>query len=301
MDSLSERDFATYPRRFKTYRWFKPLLVGLLFFVFYFLFASLIYLITSLAFHTTVQTTGYDGLDFYSAAGAFFNCAIEAIYIPAFLFAALIVKDRPFSSYFSSMGGWRWKIFLKTFAAGFVVVGIPTILWFLLHGKTEDVRFALGGFFLLVLFLPLQSVSEELMHRGFIMQTVSSWLKLPIAGLIVQTIVFAAMHPYNLVGIIFTAVSAVIYGMVCIFSRGIEASSALHILNNFIGICFGGFGFGMLTSEQTVPSALFNVTWKLLFLVFIIYANKKLHWFDQVKYDDVEAFHAKHAPHEKAS
>lgn len=125
MSTLTEHDFATYPRRFAAYRWFTPLFVGLLFFVFYFLFASLVYLITSLAFHTVVSGTGYDNLDFYSAAGAFFNCAIEGIYIPSFLLAALIVKDRPFSSYFSSMGGWRWKTFLKTLAAGFVISAFP--------------------------------------------------------------------------------------------------------------------------------------------------------------------------------
>ena len=54
-----------------TYRWFKPLLVGLLSVVFFFLFLSLVYLVTSLAFHTTVTSTGYDDLDFYSAAGVF--------------------------------------------------------------------------------------------------------------------------------------------------------------------------------------------------------------------------------------
>lgn len=144
---INEHDFTTYPRQFKAYRWDKPLLAGLQFIVFYFLFASLVYLITSLVFKTTVSSTGYDNLDFYSAAGAFFNCAIEAIYIPAFLLAALIVKDRPFSSYLSSMGGWRWKVFIKTLAAGFVIMGIPTIIRFLLLGRTADVRLTAGGFF----------------------------------------------------------------------------------------------------------------------------------------------------------
>ncbi len=60
--------------------------------------------------------------------------------------------------------------------------------WFLLHGRVENVRFTLGGFFFLILLIPLQGVSEELMYRSFIMQTVSSWFKLPIAGLIVQTV-----------------------------------------------------------------------------------------------------------------
>ena len=297
MKTFNERDFATYPRNYKAYRWYKPLLVGVLYAVFFFLFLSIVYLITSLAFHTVVTSTGYDDLDLYSDAGAFFNGAMYAIVIPALLIAAKIVKDRPVSSYFSSMGGWRWKIFLKTFVAGFVIFGIPVLLSFLLHGRTGDVKFTPGGFIFLILLFPLQGVAEELMYRGFITQTVSSWFRLPAAGLIVQTIVFAAAHPYNLIGVIYIAITAVIYGLISFYSRGIEASSSLHILNNVIEICMAGFGFGSLSAELSISSPLFNVILKLLFLVFIIYADKKLHWFDQVKYDDIEPFNARHDSH----
>ena len=292
MKTIRERDFTIYPRQFKTYKWFKPLLIGVLFIVFFFLFASLVYLVTSLVFHTTVTTTGYDNLNYYSAAGAFFNGAMGAIYIPSLLFAALIVKDRPISSYFSSMGGWRWKTFLKTFVAGFVIFGIPTIIKFLLSGKTGDIQFTKGGFIFLILFMPLSCIAEELMFRGFIMQTVSSWFRMPVMGMIVQTIVFAAAHPYNLTGVIYIAASAVIYGIICICSRGIEASSALHILNNLIELIMGGLGFGILTAEQTLSSTVIIIVLKLLFLVFIVYADQKLHWFDEVQYDDIESYNA---------
>ena len=36
MKNFGERDFTTYPRRFLAYRWYKPLLTGLLFILFYF-------------------------------------------------------------------------------------------------------------------------------------------------------------------------------------------------------------------------------------------------------------------------
>lgn len=224
--------------------------------VFFLLFVSLVYLITSLAFHTTVSNTGYDDLDFYSTAGAFFNGALGAIYIPSLLLAALIVKGRPISSYFSSMGGWRWKTFLKTLAVCFVICGIPIIIKCLLSGKTGDMQFTAGGFIFLLLFMPLGCIAEELLFRGLIMQTASSWFRLPLIGLLVQAIAFAAVHPYNLVGIIYIASSAVIYGLICIYSRDIESSSALHITNNLTELIMGGIGFGKLTAEQTVFSTL---------------------------------------------
>ncbi len=295
METVKNREFTTYPRNFIRYRWFRPILVGLLLIVFYLLLASLVFLITSLVFHTTVTGTGYDDLNYYTAVGAFYNCSLSAIYIPSLLFAALIVKDRPFSSYFSSMGGWRWKTFVKTLAAGFVIFGIPTIIRYLLHGKAADVRFTPGGVFLLILLMPLLCIAEELLYRGYVTQTVSSWFRLPVIGLIVQTIAFAAVHPYNLTGVIYIAASAVIYGLISYFSRGIESSSALHIVNNLAELIMGGFGYGILTSEQTVSSTLFNIVLKSLFLVFILYADKKLHWFEEVRHDDIEPFNEAYA------
>jgi hypothetical protein len=103
---------------------------------------------------TTGGGEGYDGMDFYTAAGAFENGATAAVAVPCLLLAALVMRDRPISSYFSSMGGWRWKVFLRSLAVAFVVLGIPTIVSFLLKGKTADVRFAIVGFVLLTLFAP---------------------------------------------------------------------------------------------------------------------------------------------------
>ena len=126
------------------------------------------------------------------------------------------------------------------------------------------------------------------------MQTVSCWTGLPVIGLIAQTIVFAVVHPYNLTGVVYIAASAVIYGIVCICSKGIETSSALHILNNLIELIMGGLGFGKLAAEQTLSSTLTVIILKLLFLAFIIYADKKLHRFDEVRYDDIGPFNAKY-------
>ena len=67
-------------------------------------------------------------------------------------------------------------------------------------------------------------------------------------------------------------------------------------MNNLIQLIMGGLGFGILTAEQSVSSTLFNAILKLLFLAFIIYADKKLHWFDEVQRDDIEPFNEKHAP-----
>ena len=292
MKTIREHDFATYPRKFDGYRWYKPLLVGILFVVFYIIFSFLIEIATKLLFSANVSSTGYDDMDFFTAAGAFNNGAAAAVVVLCLILAALIVRDRPLSSYFSSMGGWRWKVLLKTFIAGLIIVGIPSVIWFLLHGKTGDVRFTAGGLILITLFVPLQGLGEELLFRGFITQTVSSWFKLTAAGVIVQIVIFTVIHPYNIIGVISIAVSALIYALVCLCSRGLESPTVLHFFNNATEIYMAGFGFGLITAEQTVPDTAFRLILKILFFLFILFAARKLHWFDEVKCDDAARFNA---------
>lgn len=294
MGIVNEHEYTTYPRRFVAYRWYKPLLVGLLACVFSLVFnIVLLNLITKALFGTTENSSGYDDMDLFSPAGAFYNGVSAASIIPCLLLAALIVKDRPVSSYWSSMGGWRWKAFLKSFAAAFVILGIPSIVYHFVLGRTGDIQFTAGGFIVLTLLIPFQGIGEELAYRGCFMQTVSSWFMIPAAGVIVQILVFTAVHPYNAIGRIEIAVSALLYALVCVFTRGIEAGSALHIINNVSEIYMAGIGFGNISSEQTVVGVTFNLFFKILFFFFIIYAARKLNWFDKVKYDDVAEFNAK--------
>ncbi len=268
---------------------------------FYFVFTMMVYLITYFVFRTNVSTSGYDDLDLFSPAGVFFNSASLAVAVPALFLASKIVKDRPFSSYCSSMGGWRWKLFVKLFVSGSVVFGIPYIARFLIQGRVSDVRFTSTGLILMFLMIPLQCIAEEFINRSFVIQTVGSWFRLPVIGLIVQVIVFAMLHPYNLIGVINISISALIFGLLCLCTRGIEAPSVLHILNNVIGIFFAGMGYGQITAQTTVSSMLWNVGLQLLFLIFVFYADKKLHWFNEVRRDDIEAFDARYLARKRAS
>ena len=293
MRTIDEHVFGTYPRRFNTYRWFKPLLVGLLFVVFKILFDSIINSFTEMLFSLTASGMNYDTVDFYTVPGVFSNGLRAADVIPCMILAALIVKDRPVSSYFSSMGGWRWKTFFKTFVAGLIIVGLPTVAFHMLRGKTGDVRFTVGGLLFMLAVMPFQAIGEEILFRSYIMQTVGSWFKLTVVGVIVQMLAFAAVHPYNLIGVIEIAAAGLIYALVCVFSKGIESSSALHMISNISGILMAGFGFGKITSEASVLGFIRGRIPDILFLLFILYADRKLHWFDEVKYDDVALFNSK--------
>ena len=63
MRTFTERDYITYPRRFKTYRWYKPILIALLFGFFLVISMFSIELITKAVFKAIVDGQGYDDKD----------------------------------------------------------------------------------------------------------------------------------------------------------------------------------------------------------------------------------------------
>lgn len=290
MRNHSEHEYTTYPRRFAGYRWYKPLLVALVCVCLYFAAGLVIPSLTKVLFGQTVGSSGYDDMDLFSGAGAFENCVAAAVIIPILMIASRTVKDRPFSSYSSSMGGWRRKIFLKTLGAAFVIMGIPKIVTGLLGGRTGDIRFTLIGFVIITLIGPFQGIAEEYMYRGYLLPTVSSWFRLPAAGVVFQILLFALSHPYNVIGVVNIAYAALIYALVCMISKGLESGSALHMINNMTEIYMVGFGFGAIQTEQSIHSVAVEMVFKTLFLAFILYADRKLGWFDEVIRDDAAEF-----------
>ena len=82
MKTVSEHGYATYPRRFDGYKWYKPLLVGLLYAVFSIISMIVIELITKLLLSASVSSTGYDDMDFFTTAGAFYNGAAASVAMP---------------------------------------------------------------------------------------------------------------------------------------------------------------------------------------------------------------------------
>ncbi len=58
-------------------------------------------------------------------------------------------------------------------------------------------------------------------------------------------------------------------------------------------IYLAGIGFGLITAEVSIPDTILNLVLKVLFFGFILFADKKLHWLDQGKKDDVAIFNAK--------
>ena len=292
--------YLPYQKQFTPYKWYKPLLATLVGIGFFMVFSVGLMIIGDIIATNQgydlqkLVFGGYDTLDAYTPLGAVLSLGGVAIMLPAVFLGNKIINARPVSSISSSRGGFDFAVFFKCFAAGLVLIALPmTILNLFTNENAGAVRFTVLGFILCTILVPLQCIAEEYVFRGQFMTMFGAWIKFPIIPIILQTILFAAAHPYNVIGVISVAVMGLILGICAYITNGLEASCALHIINNMIAFYFTGFGFGGITSEVQIVELVFDVIICGLYLAFIIFASKKLGWFSKVKKDDVAIFNAK--------
>ena len=119
-------EHTTFPRQFVTYAWYKPLQVGALTALFTFLSQGAMFLMTGDwlgSFDAVREAMQRSSEHFFTGPGAFSAIGGVAAVLPSLAIAVHIVKDRPFSSYSSSRGGWNWGTFGKCLVVAVVVLG----------------------------------------------------------------------------------------------------------------------------------------------------------------------------------
>ncbi|MBF4605994.1 CPBP family intramembrane glutamic endopeptidase [Curtobacterium sp. VKM Ac-1393] len=93
---------------------------------------------------------------------------------------------------------------------------------------------------LVVLLVPFQGAAEEFIFRGFLMQTIASWIPRragTIIAVAVSTVVFALLHipnGYNVWGILDVGSFGLIAAIIVLRSGGLEATVLQHAFNNIM-------------------------------------------------------------------
>ena len=289
MKPVPEHEYPTYPRRFLSYRWFKPILVALLFFALY-MGATVAMVVAGAIQQGGIENImdiagGYDNMDVASIPGILLNLGSLAIAIPILALTALIVRDRPFSSYSSARGGWDWGVFGRMMLLALLVCGVPNLIWVLLDHGPLDNHFTVFTFLLLTVMGPLQCIAEEYLFRGLVMQTFGGWFRIPVIAVIGQALIFMSMHPYNLTGRLTILATGCMMGLMAWITRGIEASSAIHIVNNMIAFYVDGLGIGAIASEVSTLDLFVTLAIDTVYVLALLFLRKK-GWFDRIRRDD---------------
>ena len=250
-------------------RWFTPVLEGLLIAGIYFVLL-LIVSFALLAFAVMLRVP-YDYLtdlqriyaNVFKTPLVFIALLITIIpVIPAIFIARLITNFKPLGLIHSIAGRMRWSYLSVFLGFGFLIFGLYYVGFATLDGSLttqNSVHPLNSGMFwlyivLILLIVPFQCYAEELLFRGYLMQTVGRWLKNPVWAIIIPAPIFMVLHGYGLWGLLSVLTMALIAGFLCCYTGGLEAGIGLHIANNVSIFIFGLLGledpFGAVREEQ---------------------------------------------------
>ena len=152
-----------------------------------------------------------------------------------------------------------------------------------MDGPKGSYHFTISLFIISLILVPLQCIAEEYVFRGFFMQTLGSWIKIPVLALIIQAVIFASVHGYNTIGNVEIFFSGLIFGFFAWKTNGIEVSSAIHTANNFIISLFVMFGLSSASSSAQLNDAIIIIVFDIILCVLMYYIGKKTDWFGEIK------------------
>lgn len=282
MSETNIKDYITIGREFENYKWHKPLVTIILSAVIFFILTFVLGAIFQLAFGdiSAGLSDSYESLNTLGPA-SLFSYMILVITIPAIYLASRIVKDRPFSSYASSLGGWRWKLYFKCMAVPLVIYVLFNIASSLTDGSAINIQQISPLMFIaFAITIPLQCIAEEYLFRGLIMQSFGSWFNIPILAIIIQALAFGATHSYNSIGVVTIILGGVVYGLLAWKTNGIEASSALHTINNLTVFITIYLGLSKTSTNVDIWAALFAFAIDLICLGLTYYVGSRYNWFE---------------------
>ena len=243
----------TWPR----YRWWKPLLVGLIGAVLYGL--SLLGLFVGLAvaglFLPALQAqadeffTGAAGIDLNNPFHFAVAMGSIILMLPPLLVATLLLGAKPLGLLSSVTGRIRWGWLGRCLGLAFGIYVVGYLGYFSVIALLgEPVRLSFTDptlpvlLILTLLLVPLQAATEEYVFRGYLMQTIGGWLRHPAFAILLPVPLFVLGHTYGLYGQVYVAMFAVVAGWLSWRTGGLEAAIALHIVNNAVLSALGGVG-----------------------------------------------------------
>ena len=283
-EELVAYEYTTFPRRFLAYKWFKPLLVAIATAVLSLLFQSILTLACAIwmgSMDLVMQVADRSHEMFFKGPGVIVAIGSVATMLPALFLGSCIVRDRPFSSYSSSRGGWNWSAFAKSLGVAAVVFGgliVAQALFFPEEGADGVNRFNIIGLLLVLILVPIQATAEEYIFRGLLMQSIGSWTKRPVVAIVLSSILFAVSHTYGVMGLLGVFCHGLGLAFITRHTKGLEASSAAHIANNMSVFILSGFGLAT-TAEGGIASLVLTVVMMVLYCVAIVLLDKRFSWF----------------------
>ena len=282
--------------RFEAYR-----VVLTLFFVFVAYFVGSLFLSFDLAINHPSFTGLSDGSLKEIALLLGKNRFLLLILLPyALVFFTLLIcltkiHKLPLLAVFTSRNAFDWKRFFIAFSWWSLMVLAVTGIELLLH-KNYQLVFNAQKFFTLcllsIILLPLQTSSEELVFRGYILQGIKKRTGSILSSIIISGFMFGMMHIANpeiaKIGyhiLIYYITVGVVLGAIVYYDSGLELSLGFHAANNLITALlitadWQAFQTDAIIVDSNPPgNGIFSMLLALSMLfAFFLLLNKKYNW-----------------------
>ncbi|UFR00384.1 CPBP family intramembrane metalloprotease [Streptomyces sp. Go40/10] len=245
------------------YGWWRPLLGTLVVAVTYVVaLVALMVLTTALGLAMGYREDADGWPEFGPVSGTALDLLSIAVGIPVVLLTVRWIGKRPAGTVSSVTGRLRWRWLLLCVLTAVPVLGLSMAGVFLLpaDGGPESQWVGWPAFAralaMLVLLVPVQAAAEEYVFRGWLTQTAGAFLRSPWAAILPQAVLFAAAHglgtPWGFADLVVFALAA---GWLTWRTGGLEASIALHTVNNLFSFGVAAAVVGGLDSDETAADA----------------------------------------------
>ncbi|WP_224425539.1 CPBP family intramembrane glutamic endopeptidase [Methanobrevibacter sp. TMH8] len=190
----------------------------------------------------------------------------------------------------------RWNNFLKGILIWGVIAFIqmiPYIIYpnyFILNPSTNILFIIICA----LLFIPAQSISEEIAFRGYLNQGLFLKFKNPLIIILISSLIFGLLHeiPSNIDSLFYflsTFTFGIILSLVVLTENGLETAMGMHVINNIFAISLiselgATAPISLFIQTQEIPSSIFGsldqsmelILYLIFLIILIIYKRKEI-------------------------
>ena len=191
----------------------------------------------------------------------FVNMFVFVVLLLSAIFLIKMLHRRKWKEVINGTNRVRWSRFFFSFLIYGLITTILFAVFYFIKPDNYVFQFDPSRFFILlviaVLFIPIQSSTEEFLFRGYFAQGIASWTKSRWWALIIPSVLFGLMHIINpeikefgffvmMPQYIFVGL---ILGIMSILDDGIELAMGAHTANNMFAALFVTFESSALQTD----------------------------------------------------
>lgn len=219
-----------------------------------------------------------------------FACTLLFFYLTVTFF-----QKKTLSSIMTGFEKIRWNRYFFSFSIWGTLIIILTVGSYFLSPETFELKFDFTKFSLLlivsIIFIPIQTATEELLFRGYLMQGFGIAFKNGILPLIITSVLFGLMHGTNpevkthglLVMMPYYILFGAFLGVITLLDEGSELAMGIHCANNLISALLISSKNSVLQTDAIFFTSVENpfaefLSWIIMALIcfFILFKKYKL-------------------------